>query len=74
MQHPAGSIEAAWQRYRKARAAAERWNQEHPLAQVKIAPPPPENEATAVQVEAYAKQLESQLAKASQAIAAGGGK
>jgi hypothetical protein len=73
-QHPAGSIEAAWQRYTAARASAELWNTNNPSAQVKIAPPPPEREATAVQVEAYAKQLEAAVAKAFQPFAAGGGK
>jgi phage recombination protein Bet len=70
--HPAGSIEAAWQRYAAARASAQLWNTNNPSAQVKIAPPPPQNEATAVQVEAYAKQLESAVAKALQPFAAGG--
>jgi hypothetical protein len=72
VEHPAGSIEAAWQRYRAARASAELWNTNNPSAAVKIAPPPPENEATAVQVEAYAKQLEAAVAKALQPFAAGG--
>jgi hypothetical protein len=74
VQQPAGSIEAAWQRYQKARAAAEQWNRENPSAAIRMAPPPPENEATAVQVEAYAKQLESQVARAPQPFASGGGK
>jgi hypothetical protein len=41
---------------------------------VKIAPPPPQNEATVVQVEAYAKNLEDQVARAVAPFAAGGGK
>jgi hypothetical protein len=73
-EHPAGSIEAAWQRYTAARASAELWNTNNPSAQVKIAPPPPQNEATAVQVNAYAKNLEDQVARALQPFAAGGGK
>jgi hypothetical protein len=74
IEHPAGSIEAAWQRYTAARASAELWNTNNPSAQVKIAPPPPEREATVAQVNAYAKNLEDQVAKALQPFAAGGGK
>lgn len=70
--HPAGSIEAAWQRYNAARASALLWNTNNPSAQVKIAPPPPEREATVAQVNAYAKNLEDQVAKALQPFAAGG--
>jgi hypothetical protein len=73
-EHPAGSIEAAWQRYTAARASAELWNKNNPSAQVKIAPPPPQREATVAQVEAYAKNLEDQVARAVAPFAAGGGK
>lgn len=73
VEHPAGSIEAAWQRYKAARAEAERWNRDNPQAAFRIAPQPPENEATEPQVTANAKHLEDQLARAFQPFPVGGG-
>lgn len=73
-EHPAGSIEAAWQRYKAARASAELWNGNNPSAQIKMPQAPSERDATVPQLEAVAKNLEDALRRAVAPFAAGSGK
>jgi hypothetical protein len=59
--HPAGSIEAAWDRYGAAADAARKWNQRYPEQMLRWPEPP--RDGTAAQVRATAESLERRLGK-----------